>query len=228
MKTLDNNSKLAYDDARERSPAARRQGLSERLDMRTVVDCGVALVALSLLWPFFLLIGLCVRIDSAGPMFYRRRVMGRGGSTFDAIKFRTMYVDGDEILARHPDLQEELRTRHKLRSDPRVTRVGRWLRRLSLDETPQLLNVLRGEMRLVGPRMITPSEIHHYGERWRDLLTIKPGLTGLWQVSGRSDLAQVDRVRLDLEYVDNHGFWSDLKILFVDTPPAVLRQRGAY
>lgn len=193
-----------------------------------MLDYGIAALLLVLTCPFLVLIGLCVRLDSLGPIFYRRRVLGLGGRTFDAIKFRSMSVDGDAILAQHPELQAELGKHHKLRDDPRVTRVGRCLRRLSLDEFPQLINVLRGEMSLVGPRMISPEEIENYGERQLELLTVKPGLTGPWQVSGRSDLTYSERVRLDLEYVASYSLRRDLKILFVDTPPAVLRRRGAY
>jgi lipopolysaccharide/colanic/teichoic acid biosynthesis glycosyltransferase len=139
-----------------------------------------------------------------------------------------MRVDGDEILRARPDLQEELRTRHKLKDDPRVTRIGHWLRKYSLDELPQLFNVLFGQMGLVGPRMISPEEAEKYGRHRLDLLTVKPGITGLWQVSGRSNLSYDERVSLDMFYIRNHSVWLDLQILFVQTLPAVVRGRGAY
>jgi lipopolysaccharide/colanic/teichoic acid biosynthesis glycosyltransferase len=139
-----------------------------------------------------------------------------------------MRVDGDEVLARHPGAREALQREHKLQADPRVTRVGRWLRASSLDELPQLYNVLRGEMSLVGPRMITPEELDRYGQQRLSLHTVKPGITGLWQVSGRSDLSYEERVRIDMYYVRNYSLWLDLQILFVQTLPAVLNRRGAY
>ncbi len=195
--------------------------------LKTVLDYTLATLALLALWPLFLIIAIAIKRDSPGPIFYRRRVIGVGGRPFDALKFRTMYVNGDEILAQHPELLEEYRRNFKLKDDPRVTRVGRFLRRTSLDELPQLINVLRGEMSLVGPRMITAEETAKYG-KWRmNLLTVKPGITGLWQVSGRSDVSYEERVRMDMHYIRNYSIWLDLQILF-QTVPAVLKKRGAY
>jgi lipopolysaccharide/colanic/teichoic acid biosynthesis glycosyltransferase len=188
----------------------------------------LAAVGLCVLAPVLLVIACLVKLDSPGPVIYRRRVLGVGGRQFDALKFRTMHVGGDGMLAGSPELLEELRKRHKLKDDPRVTRVGRWLRKYSLDELPQLLNVLSGHMGLVGPRMITPAELDNYGQQKLNLLTVKPGITGLWQVSGRSDVSYEERVRLDLYYIRNYSIWLDLQILFVQTPTAVLQGRGAY
>jgi lipopolysaccharide/colanic/teichoic acid biosynthesis glycosyltransferase len=195
---------------------------------KTALDYALALPALVLLSPIMGLLALLVRLDSPGPAFYGRRVVGVGGHPFIAYKLRTMIVDGDEILARRPDLLDELERTHKLKDDPRITRVGGWLRRFSLDELPQLYNVIRGEMSLVGPRMISPEELEEYGEARDLLLTVKPGLTGLWQVSGRSDLSYEDRVRLDSRYITDYSFGRDLRILFLQTLPAVLKRRGAY
>ncbi len=194
---------------------------------KALLDYLLAGAVVILLSPLFAILGLIVRLDSRGPVLYRRRVLGRGGTEFDAFKFRTMYVDGDAILARRPDLAAIWAREQKLKDDPRVTRSGRWLRKFSLDELPQLFNVLRGEMSLVGPRMIAPVERSYYGEHVARLLTVKPGITGLWQVSGRSDLEREDRVRLDLKYVSDRSFWLDLKLILL-TVPAVLRGRGAY
>jgi lipopolysaccharide/colanic/teichoic acid biosynthesis glycosyltransferase len=155
-------------------------------------------------------------------------VLGVTGRPFDAFKFRTMYVNGDELLAKAAGASEALRENHKLKDDPRVTGAGRWLRRFSLDELPQLFNVLLGQMALVGPRMISPEEAPKYGRQRLNLLTVKPGITGLWQVSGRSDLSYEERVRIDMYYVRNYSVWLDLQILFVETLPAVLRGKGAY
>jgi lipopolysaccharide/colanic/teichoic acid biosynthesis glycosyltransferase len=139
-----------------------------------------------------------------------------------------MVVDGEHVLSRNPVAAQELKVNHKLKDDPRITRVGRWLRKYSLDEIPQFLNVLAGQMSLVGPRMITPEEGEKYGRHRMNLLTVKPGITGLWQVSGRSDVSYEERVRIDMFYVRNYSIWLDLQILFVQTPPAVLKGRGAY
>jgi lipopolysaccharide/colanic/teichoic acid biosynthesis glycosyltransferase len=153
--------------------------------------------------------------------------MGVNGRHFDAFKFRTMRQDGETILAARPDLQAELAKNHKLKDDPRVTRVGKFLRKYSLDEFPQLFNVLRGEMSLVGPRMISPVEMDKY-DRWDiNLLTVRPGITGLWQVSGRSDVAYEERVRLDMYYIRNWSIWLDLQLI-LQTIPAVIKGKGAY
>ena len=194
--------------------------------MKATMDRLTAAVGLVVLMPAFLIIGLLIKRDSPGPAFHRRRVLGVGGQEFEAFKFRTMFVDGDEILDQYPELKRELEEDQKLRDDPRVTRVGRLLRRCSLDELPQLFNVLRGQMSLVGPRMITPAEQERYGKWDQNLLTVKPGMTGLWQTSGRSDVSYEERVRLDMYYIRNYTIWLDLQIL-VQTIPAVLKGRGA-
>lgn len=195
--------------------------------IKTVTDYVLAFLGLIILSPFLLTIGILIKLDSPGPALYRRRVIGRQGRQFDAFKFRTMYVNGDEILAKYPELKVELEKNHKLKDDPRVTRVGRWIRKFSLDELPQLINVILGQMSLVGPRMITVAELEKYG-KWRlNLWTVKPGITGLWQISGRSDVSYDERVRLDLYYIRNYTFWFDIQILW-RTLPVVLGRRGAY
>ncbi len=195
--------------------------------VKTAMDYAITLAGLVVISPILLAVALAVKWSSPGSVFYRRRVIGRGGRAFDALKFRTMYVNGDELLAKHPELQAELRENQKLKDDPRVTRLGRFLRKYSLDELPQLFNVLLGQMSLVGPRMISPAEAEKYG-KWRlNLLTVKPGITGMWQISGRSDISYEERIRLDMQYIRNYSFWLDFMILF-RTIPVVLRGRGAY
>ena len=195
--------------------------------MKSALDFVGTLVAVTLLAPVFLMIAILVRLDSPGPVIYRRRVVGLYGRKFDAFKFRTMIPNADTFLEANPKLREEWERNGKIQDDPRITRVGRVLRRYSLDELPQLFNVLKGQMSLVGPRMITPTELKHFG-RWRhNLLTVKPGLTGLWQVSGRSDLSYEERVRLDMQYIRNYTTWIDLKLIF-NTVQVVLKGRGAY
>jgi exopolysaccharide biosynthesis polyprenyl glycosylphosphotransferase len=195
--------------------------------LKTALDYVGATLGIILLAPFFLLIALLIRLDSPGPAVHRRRVVGLHGKEFDAYKFRTMIVDADAYLERHPALKVEWERTGKLQDDPRITRVGRYLRRYSLDELPQLFNVLKGEMSLVGPRIITPAELDHFG-RWRhNLLTVKPGMTGLWQVSGRADLSYEERVRLDMHYIRNYTIWLDLRLL-LNTMWVVLTRKGAY
>jgi lipopolysaccharide/colanic/teichoic acid biosynthesis glycosyltransferase len=194
---------------------------------KTVMDYVLTLVGVVLISPLLILLALIVKLDSPGPVIYRRRVMGRGGTQFDAWKFRTMVINGDEILAAHPDLKVKWERDQKLEDDPRVTRSGNWMRKLSLDELPQLFNVLCGQMSLVGPRMFAPVELVRYGDAVDEILSVKPGITGLWQVSGRSNLSYADRARLDLEYARTRSVWMDLKLLLL-TVPAVLQKRGAF
>jgi len=195
--------------------------------LKATLDYVGALVSIVLLSPLFLTIALLVRRDSKGPAIYRRRVVGLYGQRFDAYKFRTMVPNAEVYLKAHPELKDEWEQNGKIKHDPRITRVGRFLRRYSLDELPQLFNVLKGEMSLVGPRMITPAETRHFGRWQHNLLTVKPGLTGLWQVNGRSDLSYKERVRLDMQYIRNYTIWTDLKLVF-NTVQTVLKGRGAY
>lgn len=195
--------------------------------IKFLFDYAIALPAVILLSPVFLFITIAIWLDSPGPIIFRRRVMGVNGSQFDAFKFRTMYINGQEILAAFPDLMDELAQNHKLKHDPRVTRVGRFLRKFSLDELPQLFNVLFNQMSLVGPRMISPEEVKNYNNWGINLLTVKPGLTGLWQVSGRSDVTYEQRVRLDMHYIRNYSIWLDLQVIW-RTIPAVVKSEGAY
>lgn len=195
--------------------------------LKALLDYTLTLAALALLWPILVALAILIKTGSPGPVFHRRRVLGLNGRPFDALKFRTMYVDGDSILAAHPELQAELTRAHKLKRDPRVTPIGRFLRKYSLDELPQLFNVLARQMSLVGPRMITAAELNQYEQSDMNLMTVRPGLTGLWQVSGRSDVSYADRVRLDMYYVRNYNIWLDLQIIW-QTIPVVLSGKGAY
>lgn len=195
--------------------------------MKTFLDLMLAIGLLIFLAPVFAIIAIAIRLDSPGPVLYRRRVMGLNGRSFDAYKFRTMHTNGDAILASRPDLAEELARNQKLKEDPRVTRVGQFLRRHSLDELPQLFNAIRRDMSIVGPRIITPEETVFYDQWDMNLLTVLPGITGLWQVSGRSDLSYAERVQLDMRYIRNWSIWLDFQIL-MRTFSVVLKGTGAY
>lgn len=195
--------------------------------LKRTLDIVGATAAILIFLPLMITIAIAVKFDSPGPIIYRRRVVGVGGKLFDAFKFRTMVVDADKVLAQNSALLKEFEQNHKLKEDPRVTRVGSLLRRASLDELPQLFNVLFGQMSLVGPRMITSPERAYYGKWSMNLFTVKPGMTGLWQVSGRSNVSYEERVKLDMHYIRNYSIWLDIYLLWL-TIPAVLQRRGAF
>lgn len=210
-----------------RLPQSQQNAQQANRRLKALLDYAIVIPTLLLIWPLFLLLAIAVKLDSPGPVIHRRRVLGRDGRIFDAFKFRTMYINGDEILAKYPRLKAELNQNYKLKCDPRVTRVGTMLRKFSLDELPQLFNVLAQDMSVIGPRIIAPDEITKYGRWGQTLLTVMPGLTGLWQVSGRSNTSYDDRVKLDMQYIDNWSIFLDIKILF-KTIPAVMKGDGAY
>jgi exopolysaccharide biosynthesis polyprenyl glycosylphosphotransferase len=195
--------------------------------IKTCMDHLAAAIGLVVLSPLLVCIALLVHLDSPGPVIYRRRVLGTSGAMFDAFKFRTMIQGAERRHACVPIPFPDRRSTYKSLHDPRVTRAGRFLRRTSLDELPQLVNVLRGEMSLVGPRMIAPDEQPLYGRWQHNLLTVKPGITGPWQVQGRGDIPYAERVRLSMHYIRNYSLWLDLEIL-LRTFLVVLRGKGAY
>ena len=187
----------------------------------------VALVSL----PVVAIIALLVRVTSPGPALYGQQRIGRNGRRFTAWKFRTMVSDADAVLTRyldeHPEMAAEWQAQHKLKRDPRITWIGRWLRPLSLDELPQIWNVLVGDMSLVGPRPIVAAEIDKYADRYEQYVQVLPGVTGLWQVSGRNNTTYEERVDLDVYYVENWSLWLDLYILACTVKVVVLGE-GAY
>lgn len=195
--------------------------------LKALLDYAIVIPTLLFVWPLFLILAIAIKLDSPGPVIYRRRVVGKNGMLFDAFKFRTMYVNGNEILARYPKLKAELDKNYKLKCDPRVTRVGRLLRKFSLDELPQLFNVLAQDMSIIGPRIVTQPEVEKYGPKGEQLLSVMPGITGLWQVSGRSNTTYDERIKLDMKYIEHWSIWLDIKILF-STVPAVAKGDGAY
>ncbi|MBT2489634.1 exopolysaccharide biosynthesis polyprenyl glycosylphosphotransferase [Streptomyces sp. ISL-96] len=202
--------------------ASSRQLLGKR-----VLDIVVALLALILLSPIVLVAACAIKLSSAGPVFYLQERAGRDGKPFRMFKFRSMCLDAERQRSAYLELNECAGPIFKIRHDPRVTPVGRVLRRWSIDELPQLLNVIHGEMSLVGPRPPLPEECEHYGPRGRQRLLVKPGITCIWQVSGRSDVEFAEQVRMDLDYIANWGLAMDIMLL-VRTVPAVLERRGAY
>jgi exopolysaccharide biosynthesis polyprenyl glycosylphosphotransferase len=195
--------------------------------VKEIFDRAAAAAALLLLSPLFIVIAAMIRLSDRGPALFRQTRVGRGGQPFTVFKFRTMVVDAEERKGHLVALNDSDGVLFKMRRDPRVTLVGSWLRRWSLDELPQLINVLIGDMSLVGPRPALPQEAALYGDHVRRRLAVSPGITGLWQVNGRSDLAWDEAVRLDLRYVENWSFVLDLQILW-KTFSAVFKGSGAY
>jgi Undecaprenyl-phosphate galactose phosphotransferase WbaP len=195
------------------------------------VDVMLVLCLCMLLLPVLAVIAVAVWITTPGPVLFSHRRIRRHGEFFTMWKFRTMCINSGEVLERylaaHPEARAEWRATHKLKRDPRVTRVGRFLRRTSLDELPQLWNVLNGSMSLVGPRPIVAAEVEKYGEHFWDYCAVKPGITGLWQVSGRSEVSYPERVELDRQYARNWSLRADAKIL-MRTWSCVVNRDGAY
>ena len=230
----------ASDSLEERIAALRGQLLAEftaeqasherRLSLaaKRLLDISVAVVALMLLSPLLLAVVLAVKVSSRGPLIFRQERVGQGARMFRCFKFRTMVANAEQVLLSDPAMLAEYAVGWKLERDPRITKVGAFLRKTSLDELPQLINVIKGEMSIVGPRPIQGAELReHYGPlEAAAFCSVKPGLTGLWQVSGRSALTYEERVALELGYVDRQGFWLDLAIVF-RTVPAILLRRGA-
>jgi len=189
------------------------QSLFYNLSKR-VIDIVLALSGLIVLLPLFLIIAVCIVLDDGGEVLHFREIVGQHGKRFFALKFRTMIPNADTYFDQHPELKQEYIQNMKLMSDPRITRIGKFIRRASLDEFPQLWNVLVGQMSLVGPRIIHPSELPRYGEFAQKRLSVKPGITGLWQISGRQHISYEERVLLDMRYVNTRSCCGDLKILF--------------
>lgn len=194
-------------------------------------DVSSALLAILILSPIFLMIMALVKFSDRGPAFYGHRRVGHNGRMFRCLKFRTMVMNGDEVLrqylAANPEAEEEWKTTRKLKNDPRVTAIGSVLRKLSLDELPQLINIIRGEMSVVGPRPVVDEELNYYESAASYYLSTRPGLTGLWQISGRNDVSYKERVDFDTQYVRNWSMMQDVSII-VKTIPAVCMSRGSY
>ncbi|KWV51643.1 exopolysaccharide biosynthesis protein [Rhizobium altiplani] len=194
-------------------------------------DVSAACLGLIFLSPLFLMVMLLVKLSDRGPIFYGHRRIGHNGQEFRCLKFRTMVTNGDKVLQEHlrnnPKAMEEWRETRKLQDDPRVTVVGAVLRKLSLDELPQLFNIIRGEMSVVGPRPVVRDELEKYENAAVYYLQARPGLTGLWQISGRNDVSYATRVAFDTHYVENWSLVRDV-VIIARTIPAVCAQRGSY
>lgn len=213
------------------SPRSLDQNLVSKDRLARVLDISLILLAAPYMILAFLIIAISIKMDSPGPVFYRQARIGRSGRKFHVFKFRTMVQNADQVLQDHldksPQLKAQWATTHKLKQDPRVTRLGALLRKSSLDELPQLWNILKGDMSLVGPRPIVDAEVVKYGKCFNLYVQVRPGLTGLWQVSGRNDTTYKQRVELDEYYVRNRGLKLYFQILW-KTVFVVLKKDGAY
>jgi len=210
-----------------------RNNLASRINVisKRAFDIIVGSLLILLLAPLLLLLVILIRIESPGAALFAHRRLGKNGVPFNCYKFRSMVMNAQELLPQlledNPELQEEWNRDFKLKHDPRVTRIGRILRQTSLDEIPQLINVLKGEMSLVGPRPIIAEEMERFGDAARDYMMVLPGITGLWQVSGRSDIDYQERVLMESWYVRNWSLWLDISLLF-RTIGIVVNRKGAY
>jgi exopolysaccharide production protein ExoY len=197
---------------------------------KRITDIVIASVALVFVFPLLLVVATLIRLQDGGKAVYAQKRYGRNGLTFSCYKLRSMVANADErlqeILATDPEARAEWEETQKLVNDPRITPLGHFIRKTSIDELPQLINIIRGEMSLVGPRPIVESEIAKYGEYYRDYCAVRPGLTGLWQVEGRSDTTYEERVQLDVKYASSRTFTGDIMIM-LRTVPAVLLSKGA-
>jgi Undecaprenyl-phosphate galactose phosphotransferase WbaP len=225
------NSKLDLSSNTHIAPRILDQNLVSKNFITRVFDISLILLAAPYLILAFLVIASLIKLDSPGPVFYRQRRIGRFGRKFHIYKFRTMVQNADQTLELYldsfPELKAQWSTTHKLKEDPRVTRLGSMLRKWSLDELPQIWNIIIGDMSWIGPRPIVDAEVEKYGKCFDLYIQVRPGLTGLWQVSGRNDTTYERRVELDEYYIRNRSLKLDLQILW-KTVFVVLKKDGAY
>lgn len=204
----------------------------KHLPLKRLFDLAFSLGIIVLGFPLFIIITFLVRITSPGPAIYAQERIGRGGKKFQCYKFRSMYADADQrlekLLASDPHLKAEWMATHKLKIDPRITPIGYFLRKTSFDELPQFWNVFLGDLSVVGPRPVIQTEIEmHLKEKAAKILSIRPGLTGIWQTSGRNNTTYAERVSFDEEYVDRQSFWLDISLI-IKTIPVMIFSKGAY
>lgn len=197
------------------------------IKVKRILDCILATIALIILSPIYLIIAIAVKIDSKGPVFFKHTRIGKNGKIIKIYKYRTMVANAEELIKKFtPEQMKEYKENFKLENDPRITKVGKFLRKTSLDELPQLLNIIQGDLALIGPRPVVKSELEKYGENTGKFLSVTPGLTGNWAASGRSNTTYEERMKMELWYVDHISFITDVKIFF-KTIIAVIKKEGA-
>lgn len=194
---------------------------------KRIVDFILSFIGLIVLSPAFLFLSIIIKIDSKGPVFFAHKRIGKNGNAIKIYKFRTMHKDAEAMIENFTEEQmKEYKENYKLKEDPRITRVGKILRKTSLDELPQILNILKGELSIIGPRPVVESELEKYGPNKSKFLSVKPGLTGYWQANGRSSTTYEERMDMELYYIENRSLWLDIK-LFFKTIISVIKREGA-
>ena len=194
---------------------------------KRIVDIILGCIGLVLLSPVFLILAICIKIDSKGPVIFAHKRIGKNGKKFNMYKFRSMYENAEEMIENFNEEQKrEWQENFKLENDPRITKVGKFLRKTSLDELPQIVNIIKGDLSIIGPRPIVDEELEKYGENKEKFLSITPGLTGYWQANGRSNTTYEERMQMELYYIDNQSLLLDIKIFF-KTIVSVLKKEGA-
>lgn len=219
---------LAIKNETDYSEQIKKVGIYNKYIKRGI-DIFLSLIGLIILSPIFCIIAIAIKLDSKGPVFYKHKRIGKNGKIIYLYKFRSMYTDSKErleMLLKNPDIKREWEENFKLENDPRITKVGSFLRKTSLDELPQLLNILKGEMSIIGPRPVIDEELEKYGQNKDKFLSVTPGLTGWWACNGRSATTYEDRMKLELYYVENQSFVLDIKCFF-KTITTVLNRQGA-
>ena len=197
------------------------------IKVKRILDCILATIALIILSPIYLIIAIAVKIDSKGPVFFKHTRIGKNGKIIKIYKYRTMVTNAEELIKQFtPEQMKEYKENFKLENDPRITKVGKFLRKTSLDELPQLLNIIQGDLALIGPRPVVKKELEKYGKNAEKFLSVTPGLTGNWAASGRSNTTYEERMEMELWYVDHISFITDVKIFF-KTIIAVIKKEGA-
>ena len=225
------NIEFANENVIENSLKIKETQNSEKarryIKVKRILDCILATIALIILSPIYLIIAIAVKIDSKGPVFFKHTRIGKNGKIIKIYKYRTMVTNAEELIKQFtPEQMKEYKENFKLENDPRITKVGKFLRKTSLDELPQLLNIVKGELALIGPRPVVKDELEKYGENAEKFLSVTPGLTGNWAASGRSNTTYEERMEMELWYVDNISFKTDIQIFF-KTIVAVIKKEGA-
>lgn len=197
------------------------------LNIKRILDVVISSIALVILSPIFLILAILIKIDSKGPVFFKHTRIGKNGKIFKMYKFRTMYDNAEDMIKEFtPEQMKEWKENYKLTNDPRITKIGKFLRKTSIDEVPQLINILKGDLSLIGPRPVIEEELEKYEENKEKFLSVKPGLTGYWAANGRSNTSYDERMKMELYYVDNMSFKLDIKI-FLKTILSVVKKEGA-
>lgn len=219
---------INFNDVLEISQSNARKNLNiYNRYIKRIIDIVLSLTALIILSPVFLIIAICIKVESKGPVFFVHNRMGKDGKKIGIYKFRTMVINAEELIKSFtPEQMKEFKENFKLENDPRITKVGKILRKTSLDELPQLMNILKGELSIIGPRPIIEEELEKYEDNKDKFLSVKPGLTGYWAANGRSNISYDERMQMELYYVDNISAKLDLKIFF-KTVLSVLKKEGA-